>query len=410
MAYPTSYRRGAAGPQNARRNFWRDESGFLRFPDGRGTWENPTRPRRPTTWPSRPFVRPPPPSPLIPPDPATRPNQDIPWWERGRATRAPGFHMPLGRTLGWLGLAVGVSEMLWPGDQWRFPHVPPPSGWSHVCGPSAWPGPPYLQATRTVFASGICTTPGCGTGLQSIGGFSYLPDASSRCMRTYWGPHAGLLPAERFYLSDQYTVNPAANNVQIMAHYPVGVSSQLAPYLPPGVHAEVVAVPVSLWEIPATQTSPDPFGTTRANTAPDLGPAPSPSPSPNGRGLSYQPNYPEIRPRERERERKLDPRVGVLFKFFSQVGTWHSFVNALHRSLPPRYSHRRRTLQQKLQDIYQHYDEIDLDRAVRYLGQYWLKYKLAGWAYGRVQKELVRLLGPNAGMDVYRGLVNAGLI
>lgn len=409
MSYPASYRRRVAGPQQARGSFWRNESGFLRFPDGRGTWQHPTGD---PVAPARPLIRPPPPEPLIPPDPATRPQQDIPWWERGRAQRRNTFHLPIGRTLGYVGLALGVAEMLWPGDQWRYPHVPPPAGWSHVCGPTPWPGPPYAQATRTLFAAGICTTPGCGVGLQSIAGFTYLPAANSRCMRTYWGPNVALLPAERYFLSDQYTVNPALNNVQVMAHYPTQVSSRVSLYLPPGLHVEVMPMPLSLWEIPATQSDPrvgvtervDGASETRTATATLTQAQPAP------RGLSFQPNYPEVRPPPRTREQKINAAAGAAFRFLGAIGTWHSFVNALWRSLPPKYSHKRRSFAGKLQDIYQHWDEVDLDRAARVLFQYWVMYKAAGWAYGSAYNYLVRVYGPREGPEIYRSLVRAGML
>lgn len=408
MAYPTSYRSGAASPQPARQGFWRDESGYARFPD-RGTWGNPTRPTGDPTPPPRPFSRPPPPTPLIPPDPATRPQQDIPWFERSR-NRVRGFRIPLGGALGVGAAILGASEMLWPGDQWRFPHVPPPAGWSHPCGPLGWPGPPYANAIRVVFAGGICTTPGCGTGNQSLGGAAYLPDANTRCIRYFYAPKMDVLPAIRAYLSDQYTANPAPGNIRVMSGYPAPISSQWAPFLPPGLRADVIAHPNTLWEIPATGTDPAPFSPVRGDTAPEPENAPEPAPRPSHGGLSFQPSYPEIRTPPREREQKVDPRLGAAYRFLGSLGTWTHFVNALHKSLPPKYSHRRRTLKQKLQDLYQHWDEVDLERAIRHLFQYWVRYKAAGWAYGRAQRYLVEALGPRRGYEVYRALVRAGAL
>lgn len=315
-----------------------------------------------------------------------------------------------GRAFGLGSVLLSLSEMLWPGEQYRFPWTPPPTGMTHVCGPTGWPGPPYIRSVRVFYQNFTVNTPVCGLGGQSVAGYTTAPTVSTRSVIYFWGPNALLLPAERYFVDDQYTSVPAVGVLPSLRFYPALISSQAAPLLPPGVSVEVLPDPQPIYQVPATQSNPSPFATTRGSTETDtatLGDAPLVSPSPSPGGLSYQADYPEVRPRPRERERKMAPGAGLMFKFFSQVGTWHSFVNALHRSLPPRYSHRRRNLQQKLQDIYQHYDEIDLDRAARYLFQYWLQYRAGMWAYGRVQKSLVDQLGPRDGNNLYRWMIGS---
>lgn len=404
MGYPTSYRQGRrrTALRSSLRDFIGNESGLARFPGlDRGTWEHPL----PVGDPVKPLpLRPvPEPIPLQPPDPATRRQQDIPWFERSRGLSA-------GRFFGYLGLAVTVADYLWPSGQNQYPFTPPAPGMTHLCGPTGWPGPPYQNSLRTFMRDAATITPFCGLGGQSFAGADILPQPNTHTIYTVWGPNTALLPVERWSIEamDSFPAGPVPL-LTTHAQYALNVSPAIVDLIGPGVNVSVVAVAYPPFpSVPREQVADSPYATTRSSTALDTDPAPSPRA--DAGGLHYEADYPEVRPRPRERERKVDPSVGAIFRVFSQIGTWHSFVNALWHSLPPTYSHRRRNFQQRLLDIYLHFGEIDLDRAIRYLLKYYVGYKAAGWAYGRAQKTLVEAFGPQRGIEIYRGLVNAGLL
>lgn len=412
MAYPTAYRSRSSsrgGPRNAASEFLSNESGFLRFPDGRGTWGNPTKfsPIGDPVPPRPPLQLPPPPIPLTPPDPATRRQQDIPWWERGTGR--------LGRVAGAAALAWGLYDYakdFWPQGEFTYPRQGPlPAGWAVQCGPTGWPGPPYRPNIYYYYSIAAAPPLNCGLGGQAFNLALGMPTANSNYVHIIWGTNVILEPVKRYYIDTQaaYPGAPPLNSqVTPVRYFPPSVPSHAVPYLPPGVAVNVIPSPMPFPSIPRQQVAPTPFASTRSST--ELGVSPSPKPNPSPGGLSYRPSHPEVRPPPREKERKTDPVIGRIFKVMSQVGTWHSFVDALHRSLPAKYSHRRRSFRQKLEDIYQHYDEIRWERAARELFKYWLMYKAAGWAYGRVQRHLVELYGPNDGIRLYRSMVNAGLL
>lgn len=410
MAYPTAYRTRSSssrGPRNAASEFLSNESGFLRFPDGRGTWGNPTkfRPIGDPVPPAPPLQRPPPPTPLIPPDPATRPQQDIPWWERGRGS--------LSRVAGAAALGYALYDFgkdFWPQGEFTYPRQGPfPPGWAAQCGPTGYPGFPYRPHIYYYYSIAAAPPLNCGLGGQAFNLALGMPAPAKNYVHIIWGTNVVLEPIKRYYIDTQMAYPgspPVSEQLNPIRYFPPSVPSWAVPYLPPGVAVNVVPVPAPFPSIPRQQVAPTPYATSRSSTES----APSPKPNPSPGGLSFQPSHPEVRPRPREKEKKVDPVVGQIFKFFSQVGTWHSFVNALHRSLPAKYSHRRRSFQQKLEDIYSHFGEIRWERAVRELFKYWVTYKAAGWAYGRVQRHLVEVYGPNDGIRLYRSMVQAGLL
>ena len=109
--------------------------------------------------------------------------------------RVPGA----GRVFTWLAAgAAAWSTWQWLSGQsptWTGPVFNPASGWTHVCGPSPWPGPPYRYARQ---AYGLVAGPSlslqCGSGGQSVAGFSSPPLGSDSTVYIAWGPNEGLLP------------------------------------------------------------------------------------------------------------------------------------------------------------------------------------------------------------------------
>lgn len=403
MGYPTAYRNrsGAnAGLQRAWRDFPTNESGFVRFPDGRGTWGNPTKyPGQPA-----PFRLPPQPyQPLTPVDPATRRQQDIPWFERRTASRAAaGVEVApfLGRAVPWALLALGIADDLWPSGP-RYAYTPPPAGWTHVCGPNAYPGPPYRNVVRCFYSPTQNNFASCGLGGQSMAGLQVAPSAAIRTVLYTYGPNTALLPVERWFIFDQYTCAqalPQPSPLLSNAFNPVSLPSVAVASAPIGAW-NVVPTPLPFYLVPYAENGSSPFSNARISV--DVAPRPKPSPG----GLQFEPNYPDVVPPIRERERKIAPEAGIAFKVFSQIGSWTSFVSALRRSLPKKYRTRNANTAQKLQDIYQHWDKMDLNAAIRSLGAFWLRYKAAGYAFGKIQQEFVRMFGPR-GYQLYRGFMS----
>lgn len=405
MAYPVSYRHSARrGPQGRLRTFLRDESGFLRFPDGPARWANRRIGDLPVL-PSRRYVVPPPPETLIPPDPATRRQQDIPWFERAR-----GFS----RALGLIGLGLTIYDQVtgyWPSGQFRNAlTVAPGAGWNHICGPTPWPGPPYANALKSFYRNSVGTTPFCGLGGQ-IFNLPVIPSTTTRAIFNVWGPNLPLkqMGLLRWYVAEQWNKPlPAQAFPKALTQFPRTLPQELVTRAPPGVFYNVVP-------------SSHPFALLRSNPRQQVAgnPYQSVAASPSARvvvrvavepgGLSYRPSYPDVRPPPRERERKTSGKLGVAFKVLSQIGSWNSVVSAFWYALPRSARGDSRLIHNKLRDLYQHYDEIDLRRAVENALRYWLGYKAAGYAYGRSYQALVKRFGVNEGTRIYRGLASLGL-
>lgn len=383
MGYPVSYRRNATNSrQNLVRSFLRDESGFLRFPDGRQTWKP-----RPTPYgPTRPFRLPGfTPEVLPDPDPGAAPD----YRRRFPLRQLPSLPLRF----------LDIALQLFPGGDFAMPAGGAFGG--QVCGPMGWPGPPYRQSYKYFYANTVSNTNTCGLASQSYAGSAQVPNPLTRTVYGVWGPNEGLLPLQRWYNDAKWTNASANPQLTPLRYYPQPVPSPWLAHLPLGAYDPVPIAP-PLWSVPNEVPANGP----QSNTATSTFNRPVPDTSPD-RG---QTGHPDIRPPPREVERKLDGAVGVAFRLLGQAASWSSIVDALWRSLPMRYRRGRHTLADKLDDIYRHYDEIDFHRAVRNLVTYWLLYRAAGWAYGTAYRDLVRRLGPNAGPRLYRALVQAGAI
>nr|DAV47966.1 MAG TPA: hypothetical protein [Microviridae sp.] len=397
MAYPTRYRGSPrASPQGPLGRFLSDESGYVRFPGG-------------DKLPFRvPLALPPikelpqPQYPLVPPDPATRRQQDIPWFERGR-----GLRIPIGAALS----ALAIVEMAWPSGQATRAVQPIPSGYSLICGPVGWPGPPYMNAIRVGYFGPPASPPDfCGSGGQSLAGVDEVPSPSTSTIRYYYGPNTALLPLERYFVSQTVTDAGGALELTPIRMYAYAVPQYAMPRTPPGLPVEVVPSP----------SFARPYG--RAGSLGDVSHAGSggdfsaPMATPvtasrgGSRGLFVSPAAPDERPPPRDREKKLGPKVGAFFRLVQEFGNWNGLAYALWASLPARYRTPHANTAQRLGDLIDHWEHVDAEKAVVNLGKFYLGYLLGRAAYGRAQAHLISMLGPRLGWSVYRALVTGGYL
>lgn len=411
-SYPTAYRGAASrGPQSGRGSFWSHEGGFLGPEPGSGMYRIPDAPSRPAPTPFR-----------LPPAPQIEPlPYDAPDLLPGQPGYVPGGR---GRPLFNSVLTDFIPEAAWRLAPWALfaywlwdvsqPHGSVkgqpivPSNWTHVCGPFAYPGAPYRNQIHWTFngasSIGTCLVPLPGQALTIDNNFRLPPfnDPAHTLIFAY-GPNEALLPLERWYTFDQYSVaaGPVSPAPIVQRLNPLAVPTSLVPYLPP-LYAEPFPTPTPLRLVPSVQVSDFPFATVRG----DLSVAQAqPHPHPHPHGVRHIPITPDVRPTPVEREHKSAGKAAQAFRALSQLGSWNSLTSALWRSLPKSARTRHANTAQKIRDLLANYDQLDLGSAAYNLGVFWLEYKAAGWSYGRIYRYLVDNFG-NTGVQIYRGLMS----
>lgn len=337
--------------------------------------------------------------------------------------RVPGA----GRVLTWIAVGIGLAETfnaLTGGvPSWVGPSFDPSAGWSTVCGPAPWPGPPYRFARQAYgLAAGPSFSIQCGAGGQSVAGFNSPPNPTDATVFIAWGPNEGLLPLVRVYWSEKYTRStstPGLTNVQwlqpiegqVIAYTGYGPLT----YRPTDPIAEIAPIPV--WVTPWLPPSDFPQSTERGDAAGVQGPrlrAPDDVVRTDTRNQVAISPYapPQEPPRPRERERKTTGLVGraivVGFRVMSTVGSVNSAVDAFWRAIPRQYrSTGRQGWRRKYEELWHNWNRIELDDAFANAFNFWVKYKLAGMFYGRAFKATQSAFGERTGAYLYRALASA---
>lgn len=321
-----------------------------------------------------------------------------------------------GRALG-TGTALGIALWWALNNDWNWATNPLPSvpGWQHVCGPFPWPGPPYLQNTHWTWLPTAIT--GC---IAPLGGQALIVDVAPApgddTLLLSYGPNQN----GRYYVYDHY-VRPAGGADPALAPQyrpmPVirGPGAGLAG-LPTDFVPNPMAPPIGLspWFPPEP---PYPQGPSRGYVAPG-GPYNSTGAidlvqNAQGQSLSVrtsQQREPDRRPPPRERERKLESqsRAGRLL-----IGTWKAMqtwgqingaVNALWHALPKSARTANARWWQKYDDVYRHFDEIDLEQAALNSAAYAASIRAFGAAYSAQNRFLRAHAGENMGWRIDRGL------
>lgn len=258
-------------------------------------------------------------------------------------------------------------------------------GFNHICGPNGWPGPPYLPQIKRVFTNSPLTTPVCGTGLQATGTSpptsDIYPVPNTRRVVDYW-VHDTLL--NRGFVNEQWSRPTAMQAIPNRYNIPIQpyrlmptANARLGGWNPLLNIVDVVPTPVAL-SSSFNGEPPFPEGPERGYAIP-TGPN-------NFRGnqlngftdpytgvrlrVSVASNPRDQRPEDREKERKNEAgsRLGrMAISGFRGLQTWGSIngaIDALWRAIP-RSSRPagKRSWWQKYQDVYEHFDEIDLATA-----------------------------------------------
>lgn len=334
--------------------------------------------------------------------------------------RVPGA----GRVVTWIAVgaaALATFDAVTGGTpSWIGPVFNPASGWSTVCGPTPWPGPPYRFARQAYgLAAGPSFSIQCGSGGQSVAGFNTPPLATDATVFIAWGPNEGLLPLIRVYWSEKYTrsnSNPdGLYNVQYMQPLrPVIAYTGYGPltYRPTDPIAEVAPVP--LWVTPWLPPSEFPETTQRGDAAGEQGPrirAPDDVVRPDTRNqVSISPYAPpQEPPRPRERERKMETALGRAivtgFRVMSTIGSVNGAVDAFWRAIPrSQRSTGRVGWRRKYEELWHNWDKIELDEAFVNSFNFWIRYKIAGAFYGRAFKASQSVFGEIGGVAFYRAL------
>lgn len=330
--------------------------------------------------------------------------------------------LPLGRFAGLLAAGLYAYDLYrsWnDGQSGSLIDPSPANGWAHICGPIAWPGPPYLKSVIRVHGAGILTTPRCGLGLQVA--IPNAPYPSARNVVDYY--QHGTLPT-RGYVMNQWSRSPS-NGVAppLRVHYPtqdiqvsVGtVTDAFGTRLPLANIGPIVPMPPSwgrLFNAPGW-----PEGPRRGYTHPDFdgGNPYDQSVTDNGTRLHVVTvSPPRDRPPDRnERERKAEAgsRIGRLaISGFRGLQTWASVngaIDALWNAIPRSYRPSgKRSWWQKYQDVYENFEHIDLAAAARNSVLFAAQQRAYGAFFGAVTSGLTRNAGPNTGWGIYRGLTN----
>lgn len=406
MGYPATYRnpRPSTGFPSTPRP--RPRGQVVRFPIRRPFARGRFGP--PTALPGRPGfgLRPPAPVPMAP----------------GRSPVVlPG--LPLGRFAGLMAAGLYAYDLYrsWnDGQSGNLIDPSPANGWAHICGPIAWPGPPYLKSIIRVHGAGILTTPRCGLGLQVA--IPNAPYGTARNVVDYY-QHGTL--QNRGYVMNQWSRSPADGVAPpLRVHYPtqdirvnVGTLTDAFGLRPPLQNSgPLLPMPPSFGRLFNAPGWPE--GPRRGYTHPD------------NDGSPYDVNFPVTqdgtrlhvvtvsRPRDREpdvreRERKAEAasRIGrMAISGFRGLQTWASVngaIDALWNAIPRSYRPRgRRSWWQKYQDVYENFDRIDLAAAARNSVLFAAQQRAYGAFFGAITNGLVQAAGPNTGWGIYRGLVN----
>lgn len=389
-SFPTSYRGGGRSGQSALRNFWQDTRGYL-GPAGPLPQQLSPNPWRPV--PVRPFGRPPAPGPFVPANPNNPlgpPDIDLPL-EPAISPGTLSAEVVVGRLAPWALLALQLYDMVIPSGGRNF--AMPPSNWVHVCGPFGYPGPPYRNCVNWTWNGSVsvggCIVPLPGQALTINNSFFLPPfgDPAHTIIYAY-GPNEALLPTERWYTYDQWSapapgpVNPPGFNI-MLGVAPVSLPHELLPFVGPAVLVNPLPVAPPVGHPP----TPD----QQRGYITDLEPAVDPHPKPGDLGVSHVPKIPDTRPRPREREHKAAGSAARGFQILSQLGSWNSLVHALHRSLPKDCRARGRNTGAQIAALYKHASCLELGAAAWELSNFWVRYKFAGWSYGRIQRYMVRM-------------------
>lgn len=376
-SYPASYRgRRSPGPQ------W----GFVAPVGGMLAWQRSANPWRPT--PMRPFGRPMSPGPFRPVNPANPlgpPDIDLPL-EPAVSPGALSSEVLVARLAPWALAALVLYDMVRPSGARKI--AVPGSNWTHVCGAFPYPGPPYRNCTVWEFGASVALTCLVPLPLQGASTANNLPilqpgNVQARNVIYYYGPHEGLYPTLRYYSYDQWSspTNPPTTFASLAYRGPalVALPAAVLPFVGP-------AVLVTLLPVAPPVGSALTFGQSRGYLDADV----QPKPSAHSDGVSYVPRLPDSRPRPREREHKASGTAAKGFQLLSQFGSWNSLVHALHRSLPKSCRHGR-SYGSMMSDLYSHANCLELGAASWELANFWVRYKFAGWTYGRVQRHLLRV-------------------
>lgn len=271
------------------------------------------------------------------------------------------------------------------------------AGFTKICGPVDPDPSTYFSDTLWRFSGSICTSPGCGTGNQSIAGYDVTPNANTSCARLFEGPRYS--NPLRYRLIEQWSRPNAQDGTT-----PAAIPGRAPFYGNPTYPQEwPVDLPLpEIWQIPGGQPAPTPMPTPypaiplrptfpfpevgiqidqRGNgirfqvpnqdpdTVTDVFPPPSPRPRPQPRPR-LNPRGP--RPRERERKAKLTGAGAALWKLLGQATEVSEFFAAMYRALPKarrdqikRENNGFVTPWDKAEALWRYYDEIDLAEAFR---------------------------------------------
>lgn len=298
------------------------------------------------------------------------------------------------RRMPWVVAGLILLDLTLPTGARNFPVAP--SNWTHVCGPFAYPGPPYRNTVNWTFngasSVGTCLVPLGGQSLTINNSYLLPPFGDPAHTLIYaYGPNEALLPVERWYTYDQYSVaaGPVSPlpTLQMLGVAPLGVPMYVSPLVAPGVFVNLLplAPPIGRAD-PRFSERGDVDGYADPRSDPGRGVHPNSNP-----GLRVEPEIAEQRPRVRERERKVGGRAAAGFRFLSQVGTWNSLANAMWHALPKSKRTRHANSVQKIRDIWRNWRSLDLGAAAYYGSLFWVRYRLAGAAYGRIQHQLLEM-------------------
>jgi len=388
----------------------------------------PKRPRRPAQ-PGRPARPSRPPSPAPRPSPRPTPSLPRPAVPRPRPQQVPS--RPGGvrfwrHPLLWSEVAAGAILWAFYTPQQTGSWDLAGAGFANICGPVA-DDPAYAAAHIWRFSDGLCTTPGCGTGNQSIAGSDFAPSDSSRCARLWQGPR--LTNPFRYHLIEQWSRNEEGpvTGTPTRPHYygAPGHPNQWPVDLP---------LPPPFWipgGLPAPTPMPTPYPAVPARPQSPL-PTPGAEVSESGNGINYSPIRPDVwsdpgtsldlyppgnpnpqpwpaprfnprppGPKERELKAKwISPVTAKLWRLLGQVTEGIDFVAALYNALPKSVRRRVRaennffvTPRDKAEALWRYWREINLNEAMRQL----IREQFVDTFYGRIAGTANRRYGELTG-------------
>lgn len=319
------------------------------------------------------------------------------------------------------GVGAALGAILWwalnEDFNWATQAQPYIPGWEHVCGPFPWPGPPYLHQTHWTWIPTAIT--GC---IAPLGGQALVVDVAPApgddTLLWSFGPNQN----GRYYVYDHYVRPDGGPDPALRPHY-VPVPAIRGPGVGLAANpADFVAHPIAppIWASPWFPPEPPyPQGPSRGYVAGPLNyTRGSYDAVTNSEGLSLVVNAPQQRPRDRrpeprEKERKLElgSRAGrLMITSFKALQTWgqiNGAVDALWRAIPKRFRSERASWWKKYEEVFTHFDKIDLGQAAVNAAVYAAQIRAFGAAYAAQNRAMRRMFGERGGWQMDRSLNNA---